>query len=43
MTGLAAVQDYVERAVRQRLAALPDGVWETHGLHRPRSGGRRRA
>lgn len=28
-TGLSAVQDYVERAVRQRLAALPDGEWET--------------
>ena len=28
-TGLAAVQDYVERAVRQRIAALPDGTWET--------------
>ncbi|GJD48615.1 Acetophenone carboxylase delta subunit [Methylobacterium crusticola] len=28
-TGLAAVQDYVERAVRQRVAALPDGEWET--------------
>ena len=28
-TGLAEVQDYVERAMRQRLAALPDGVWET--------------
>ncbi|GGC44940.1 hydantoinase B/oxoprolinase family protein [Chelatococcus reniformis] len=28
-TGLAAVQDYVERAVRQRLAAIPDGEWET--------------
>jgi N-methylhydantoinase B len=28
-TGLGAVQDYVERAVRQRLAALPDGEWET--------------
>ncbi len=28
-TGLTAVQDYVERAVRQRLAALPDGEWET--------------
>jgi N-methylhydantoinase B len=27
--GMAAVQDYVERAVRQRLAALPDGEWET--------------
>ena len=29
MTGFADVQDYVERAMRQRLAALPDGVWET--------------
>ena len=28
-TGFADVQDYVERAVRQRLAALPDGEWET--------------
>lgn len=28
-TGLAAVQDYVERSVRQRIAALPDGSWET--------------
>lgn len=28
-TGFAEVQDYVERAVRQRLAALPDGEWET--------------
>ncbi len=28
-SGFAAVQDYVERAVRQRLAALPDGEWET--------------
>lgn len=27
--GLGAVQDYVERAVRQRIAALPDGTWET--------------
>jgi N-methylhydantoinase B len=27
--GLAAVQDYVERAMRQRIAALPDGEWET--------------
>lgn len=27
--GMAAVQDYVERAARQRIAALPDGVWET--------------
>jgi N-methylhydantoinase B len=29
VTGMAAVQDYVERACRQRLAALPDGEWET--------------
>ncbi len=29
VAGMAAVQDYVERAVRQRLAALPDGSWET--------------
>lgn len=28
-TGLAAVQDYVERSARQRIAALPDGEWET--------------
>ena len=28
-TGFSEVQDYVERAMRQRLAALPDGVWET--------------
>jgi N-methylhydantoinase B len=28
-TGFAAVQDYVERAMRQRLAAIPDGEWET--------------
>ncbi len=28
-TGFADVQDYVERAMRQRLAALPDGEWET--------------
>ncbi len=27
--GMAAVQDYVERAMRQRLAALPDGTWES--------------
>lgn len=27
--GMASVQDYVERAMRQRIAALPDGVWET--------------
>ena len=29
MTGFADVQDYVERALRQRLAALSDGEWET--------------
>ncbi len=28
-TAFAEVQDYVERAVRQRLAELPDGEWET--------------
>ncbi len=28
-TGFAEVQDYVERAVRMRLAALPDGEWAT--------------
>lgn len=27
--GMAETQDYVERAVRQRVAALPDGSWET--------------
>lgn len=29
MRGMQEVQDYVERAVRQRIAALPDGTWET--------------
>src|SRR5260370_33979577 len=29
LTAFADVQDYVERALRQRLAALPDGSWET--------------
>ena len=29
MAGFADVQDYVERAMRQRLLAIPDGVWET--------------
>jgi N-methylhydantoinase B len=29
VAGFADVQDYVERAMRQRLLALPDGVWET--------------
>ncbi len=28
-TGLSAVQDYVERSARARIAALPDGEWET--------------
>lgn len=27
--GLSSVQDYVERSMRQRIAALPDGEWET--------------
>mgnify|MGYP001314295108 FL=1 len=27
--GMDEVQDYVERAVRQRIAALPDGTWES--------------
>ncbi|MEM0905834.1 MAG: hydantoinase B/oxoprolinase family protein [Pseudomonadota bacterium] len=27
--GFAEVQDYVETVVRQRIAALPDGTWET--------------
>ena len=29
VTGFAEVQDYVERALRQRLSALPDGEWHT--------------
>lgn len=29
LEGMRAVQDYVERAARQRIQALPDGVWET--------------
>jgi len=29
VAGFADVQDYVERAMRQRLLAIPDGVWET--------------
>jgi len=29
VTGFGDVQNYVERAMRQRLAALPDGEWET--------------
>lgn len=29
LTAYADVQDYVERALRQRLTALPDGEWET--------------
>ncbi len=29
VAGFADVQDYVERAMRQRLAALPDGEWST--------------
>ena len=29
MTGFKEVQDYVEQAARQRLAAMPDGSWES--------------
>ena len=29
VAGFAAVQDYVEQATRQRIAALPDGTWES--------------
>jgi len=29
LQGMREVQDYVERAARQRIAALPDGTWET--------------
>ncbi|MDP7343600.1 MAG: hydantoinase B/oxoprolinase family protein, partial [Alphaproteobacteria bacterium] len=29
MTGFKEVQDYVEQATRQRLAAMPDGSWES--------------
>ncbi|MGY6537134.1 MAG: hydantoinase B/oxoprolinase family protein [Pararhodobacter sp.] len=29
LQGMDEVQDYVERSVRQRIAALPDGTWET--------------
>lgn len=29
LQGMDEVQDYVERAVRQRIAALPDGSWES--------------
>ena len=29
LAGFADVQDYVERALRQHLASLPDGEWET--------------
>ncbi|HEU4973612.1 MAG TPA: hydantoinase B/oxoprolinase family protein [Baekduia sp.] len=29
VTAFAAVQDYVERLTRARIAELPDGVWET--------------
>lgn len=40
VTGFADVQDYVERAMRQRLAALPDGEWETQDfIDRDPSGG----
>ena len=40
VAGFADVQDYVERAMRTRLAALPDGVWETQDfIDRDPSGG----
>ena len=29
VTAFGEVQDYVERLTRQRIAELPDGVWET--------------
>ena len=29
LTAFSEVQDYVERLTRQRVAELPDGVWET--------------
>ena len=29
MTAFGEVQDYVERLTRQRIAEMPDGVWET--------------
>lgn len=29
VAGFAAVQDYVEQATRRRIAALPDGTWES--------------
>ena len=29
LQGMEEVQDYVERSTRQRIAALPDGTWET--------------
>ena len=29
LQGMREVQDYVERAARSRIAALPDGTWET--------------
>ena len=41
VTGFADVQNYVERAMRQRLAALPDGEWETQDfIDRDPSAGR---
>lgn len=40
LAGFAGVQDYVERTVRLRLAALPDGSWETQDFidHDPTGG-----
>jgi N-methylhydantoinase B len=40
VAGFADVQDYVERAMRTRLSAIPDGVWETQDfIDRDPSGG----
>jgi len=40
LAGFADVQNYVERAVRQRLLAIPDGEWETQDfIDRDPSGG----
>lgn len=40
LTGMEEVQNYVERAVRQRIAALPDGTWEaTDYIDRDPGGG----
>ena len=40
VTAFAEVQDYVERLTRQRIAELPDGIWETEDYidHDPAAG-----